>query len=158
MPAHPAEETVCTRAVFPAPPPRVWRTLLFYEQVDEPPPWWLRVLLPTPKSLAGSKSAVGDEAMCHYTEGHLKKRVTAIEPERRYEFEVAEQQLHVCSVALQGGHYVLRAHADGRTLVEAATRYHSPLRPRWLFRPIERFVCHRFHRFLLGAMQRRLSS
>ena len=96
--------------------------------------------------------------MCHYTEGHLKKRVTAIEPERRYEFEVAEQQLHVCSVALQGGHYVLRAHADGRTLVEAATRYHSPLRPRWLFRPIERFVCHRFHRFLLGAMQRRLSS
>jgi len=44
------------------------------------PPLHLRLLLPLPIRIDGSKSAVGDEATCLYEGGHLLKRVTQIDP------------------------------------------------------------------------------
>ena len=158
MPAAATEQTVTTRRVFTASPAQIWDVLLFYEQIEQRPPWLLRILLPTPERTEGAKSAVGDEARCIYDSGHLVKRVTAIDPGRRYEFEITEQCLAVRGLALHGGHYALRERPDGGTVVETATRYRSPRRPRWLWQPIEAFVCHRFHHHLLGAMQRRLQA
>ena len=146
---------VTTRMTFAAPPGRAWEALLFYEQIDERPPLHLRLLLPVPVRTEGRKSAVGDEARCIYEGGHLVKRVTAVEPGRRYAFAVVEQALAVGGgIRLAGGEYALRALAGGGTEVETATRYTSPRRPRWLWRRVEAFVCHAFHRHILRAMRR----
>jgi hypothetical protein len=146
---------VTTRMTFAASPAEVWSSLMFYEQIEARPPLHLRLLLPEPIATVGRKSEVGDEARCLYRSGHLVKRVTHIERERRYAFEVAEQALAlVGGVRLAGGEYTLDALEPNRTQVTVATCYLSRLRPRWLWRPIEAALCHAFHRHILRAMRR----
>jgi hypothetical protein len=144
---------------FAAPPERVWGGLMFYEQIDEPRPLHLRLLLPLPIRTHGSKSEVGDEATCLYAGGHLLKRVTQIEPGRLYGFAVVEQKLTVGGgLILTGGCYTLRELPSRRTELAVTTRYVSNKHPAWLWKPIEAAVCHLFHRHLLSAMRRKIES
>lgn len=147
--------SVVTRTTFALPPEQVWKRLMFYEQIEVPPPLALRLLLPVPMRTEGRKSRVGDEARCLYSNGHLVKRVTQVEAGRHYGFEIVEQALTIGrGIRLAGGAYTLREVAAGRTEVTLATRYVSPQRPRWLWRPIEAAVCHGLHRHILRAMER----
>lgn len=50
--------SVITRTSIAASPPQVWRSLMFYEQIEESPPLHLRLLLPLPIGAEGSKLAV----------------------------------------------------------------------------------------------------
>lgn len=147
-------DLIATSVEYDAPPERVWEALMFYEQIEEPPPFLLRLLLPVPIRTEGRKTEVGDEARCLYEGGYLIKRVTGIVKAREYRFAVVEQALGVQrGVQLVGGYYTLTPLPGNRTLVETGTRYVSPKRPRWLWRPLESFVCHIFHRHILGAMR-----
>ena len=151
--------TVVTRMVFDAPPAQVWDGLVFYEELGGRPPWHLRLLLPVPIRTEGKVSAVGDEATCLYEGGHLLKRITKIEQGDLYEFEVAEQALSVGGgMRLSGGRYTLRGLPDGPTEVAVETRYVSRKWPRWFWRPLEKMVCHLFHRYLLGTMRRQVEA
>jgi hypothetical protein len=149
--------SVATSIIFDAAPDDIWERLLFYEQIDQRPPLHLRWLLPVPIETAGRKSGVGDEARCVYESGYLIKRVTEVDRGRRYAFEVAEQALVVGGgMKLSGGEYLIRELARGRAEVRIVTRYASRRWPRWLWRPIERAVCHSFHRHILQAMRRKV--
>jgi hypothetical protein len=157
MQTHPTR--VATQMTFSGSTQHVWSGLMFYEQIETRPPVYLRLLLPVPIETIGPKSAVGDEARCVYERGHLIKRITQIDPGRHYAFEVSEQALEGRGgMRLSGGEYTLRALGDDRTEVTLATHYVSPRRPRWFWRPIERMVCHAFHRHILRAMRRKLES
>jgi hypothetical protein len=124
---------VVTRIQVDAPAEKLWERLLFYEQIDRRPPLHLRLLLPVPITTVGSKSQVGDQARCLYHGGYLVKRVTELEPPRRYAFEVVEQDLDVGGgLRLSGGEYVLRGLSTKRVELEISTRYVSPKSPRWL--------------------------
>lgn len=152
-PAAPIEVTTCMEVH--APPERLWERLMFYEQLDERPPVHLRLLLPVPIDTIGRKSEVGDEARCLYEGGYLIKRVTEVDPERRYAFIVSEQALDIGGgMRLSGGEYTVREVSEGRSELEIVTRYTSPKWPRWLWQPIERAVCHSFHRHILSAIRR----
>lgn len=155
--AHPTT-TVVTRMNFAAPPERVWNGLMFYEEIDSPPPLLLRLLLPVPIRTEGPKAAVGDETTCVYESGHLLKRVTRIDAGRYYGFEVVEQNLTVGGTVLSGGCYTLRELPGRGTEVAITTSYASPRRPAWLWNPIESAVCHMFHRHLLASMRRKVES
>ena len=87
--------SVVTRMTFDAPPPEVWRGLMFYEELGGRPPLHLRLLLPVPIRTEGKISEVGDEALCLYEGGHLLKRLTRIERGDLSRIEVAEQALSV---------------------------------------------------------------
>lgn len=158
--ALPAEATtVVTRRSFAAAPAQVWDVLMFYEEIEVSPPLLLRLLLPLPIRTEGSKQAVGDVALCLYDGGHLRKRVTHIEPCRYYGFEVVEQHLAVGNgLLLTGGCYALRELPSRGTEVAVTTRYVSRKRPAWLWKPIEAAVCHMFHRHLLRSMRHRIES
>ena len=146
---------VITRMTVAASPARVWQGLIFYEEIGERPPLYLRLLLPVPIRTEGRISEVGDEAKCLYEGGHLLKRLTRIEKGDLYEFEVAEQELAVGGgMRLSGGRYTLHELADGQTELAIETRYVSTKWPRWFWEPLERLVCHWFHRYLLGSMRR----
>jgi hypothetical protein len=149
--------SIVTRMICAAAPAQVWDGLMFYEQIDEPPPLRLRLLLPLPIRTEGPNSAVGDESVCIYEGGHLRKRITRIEPERHYGFDVVEQNLAIGrGLTLCGGCYTLRELAGGRTEVAVTTRYVSRKQPAWLWRPVEATVCHMFHRHLLASIRRRI--
>jgi len=153
------QSSIVTRMNFDASPEQVWKGLLFYEEIGGRPPTHLRLLLPVPIRTEGKVSEVGGEAMCLYEGGHLLKRVTRIERGHFYEFEVAEQSLSVGGgMRLSGGRYTLRELPDGQTEVAVETRYLSTKWPRWFWRPLERLVCHWFHRYLLSSMRRAIES
>ena len=154
-PLAPPRITVDTTFAIAADPATIWDRLLFYEQIDQRPPLHLRLLLPVPIETVGRKSEVGDEARCLYEGGFLIKRVTHIDPPRRYGFEIAEQALSIGGgMRLAGGDYTIEAEGAGRSRLCITTRYTSARWPRWVWRPVERAVCHSFHRHILGAMRR----
>jgi hypothetical protein len=154
VPEAATSTTIVTRLVIESSPEDVWESISFYEQLPEPPPFYLALLLPTPLRVDGKKSAVGDEATCVYDRGYLVKRVTDVDRPRRLSFEVLAQDLEIGrGIELAGGAYTLRPLARDRTDVELATRYTSRQRPRWFWRPIEAAACHLFHRHILRAMR-----
>lgn len=147
--------SVSTAITIAADPTEVWQQLIFYEQLDQRPPFHLRLLLPVPIGTEGRKTDVGDEARCLYEGGFLIKRVTHVEPPHRYAFEIAEQKLDVGGgIRLSGGEYAIAGADRGRAELRITTRYRGVRRPRWMWRPIERAVCHWFHRHMLRAMRR----
>ena len=149
---------VVTRMKIAVAPIEAWRRLLFFEDVVDPPPLPLRILLPSPIRTEGCKTKLGDEARCLYTSGYLRKRVTRIDEGRLYGFEIIEQALDVGrGIRLLGGGYELRGLPGGATVVALETRYESPRRPGWIWGPIETAVCHLFHRHLLAAIRRQTS-
>jgi hypothetical protein len=149
--------SIVTRVKFGACRERMWEGLVFFEQIAQPPPLFLRLLLPRPIGAEGRKSHVGDESVCRYETGHLLKRVTHVERGRHYGFEITDQQLAIGrGIRLSGGCYSLSELPDGSTEIALKTRYTSVRRPRWLWKTIEAAVCHRFHRHILGAIRRSL--
>ncbi len=154
-PARDEVESTRTTVRVPATADEVWEGLRYYEQVARRPPLHLRLLLPVPVGTEGSKSEPGDEALCRYDRGSLRKRITRSERKRCLGFDVVEQDLPLRGgVRLAGGAYSLRELPGGRTEVGLETRYRSLHRPRWLWRPIENAVCHLFHRYLVEAIRR----
>jgi hypothetical protein len=147
--------SVATALTFPGSPEEIWNRLVFYEQIPYPPPLYLRLLLPAPHRAEGRGSEVGDEIRCVYEKGHLVKRLIRVDRSRYCRFDVVEQGLAFGrGIRLTGGSYTLRLLPDGSTRVELETRYLSPRRPAWFWKPIEASVCHAFHRHILGAMRR----
>lgn len=125
---------------------------MFYEQIEKRPPLVLRLLLPSPIRTEGCRSRIGDEVKCQYVEGHLIKRVTLIDRERHYIFDIIEQKLALGGgIKLSGGSYALRE-VPGGTDVLLETRYVSSKRPRWIWERIEAIVCHLLHRHILSAI------
>ena len=144
-------DVVTTTARFDAPPDDVWQRMLFYEDVPQRPSLLLRLLLPTPVRTQGSKE-VGTVVACTYSRGGLTKRITVLEPPRLVRFEVLEQHLGVerCMTTVEGS-YEFRAEGPG-TRVALTTQYHGHLRPRRLWRPLERLLAHQLHRHILDGM------
>ena len=154
------EQSACvvTHRLLAAPIDKVWKTLLFYEEITTPPPLLLRWLLPIPLSTGGAKFEVGGIVKCRYTGGYLLKRVTEIVEYRRYAFEIVEQNLALHGLTILGGEYRLQEIHEHRTRVVLSTCYQSPHRPRWLCRRLEALICHWFHRHILAAIENNLQN
>ena len=156
MPA--ARESVTTRRDLFAPAERVWQYLMFYEDVPVRPRGLLRWLLPLPVRSEGDKRSQGALVRCTYERGDLLKRVADVQPGRRLGFEVVEQHLGIERWArAREGSYELEATASG-TALRLTTTYETRLRPRALFRPLERVLCHALHAHILLGMERLIAA
>ena len=146
-------EAVETRVHFDVSPEALWQGMLFYEEVPRRPSPLLRAFLPAPVRTRGEKTRVGERIECTYDGGYLEKRITGVERARSVRFEVLVQQLGVedC-ISMEGGSYVITP-ARGGCDVVLATRYRGHLRPRWLWRPLERLLAHGLHRHILDGMR-----
>jgi hypothetical protein len=150
-------ESVETKTRFDASPESVWRGMLFYEEVPGRPMPLLRMFLPAPVRTQGEKTRVGAIIQCTYDHGYLEKRITAAQSARFVSFDVQVQELGVedC-ISMNDGSYEIRGVGD-QSEVTLTTRYRGHLRPRWLWRPFERFLAHRLHRHILEGMRVALS-
>lgn len=156
--AHPL--SVTTRMTIAATPDLIFRLLMFYEEIGQSPPFFLRLLLPVPVGTKGSVSQVGDEVKCMYKRGeYLKKRITRIMPGEFYEFEVTRQMLTLRgNIRLSGGCFRLRELSYGKTEVSVKTRYYHTRRSPWYWILLERKVCQSFHRYLLGSIYQKIET
>lgn len=152
-------DRVVTRQTLSMAPSRIWNGLVFYENIPDPPPLLLRLLLPVPMGTEGRITTVGDTVTCRYREGYLLKRLTKLTRNSLYEFEVVDQSFSSrLKVWFAGGCYSLCELSNGRTEVVVETRYESARTPRWFWKPMEKMVCHSFHRYLLKSIRRSMES
>jgi hypothetical protein len=158
FPRNEAVDTVQTCVCFDATPEAVWQAMLFYEEVPRRPMRLLRMFLPLPVRTEGAKTVVGSLIDCTYEGGQLAKRITAVERARFVRFDVLVQRLGIedC-ISMDGGSYEFRGVADGTELV-LTTLYRGHLRPRWLWRPLERYLAHRLHHHILDGMHAALAA
>jgi hypothetical protein len=146
-------DVVATSVYFHASPEIVWQQMLLYEEVLVRPPFLLRVLLPYPVRTEGEKTCVGAAVQCTYKGGHLIKRIGVVEPPHVLQFDVVEQHLGIeACITTLGGSYELRSRG-GQTEVVLTTNYRGHLRPRSLWRPLERILTHKLHRHILNGMR-----
>jgi Polyketide cyclase / dehydrase and lipid transport len=146
-------EAVTTTIRLSAPPELVWKTLRFYEEVPKRPGALLLVLLPRPIRSEGDKTQVGASIRCVYEGGHMVKRITASEPGHLLHFEVLEQNLGIenCVSTSEGSYKILPKGIGSEVLL--TTHYRGHLRPRLLWRPLERLLAHHVHRHILEGMR-----
>lgn len=131
---------------------------MFYEEIQSQPPALLKLVLPRPIKTLGRKSDVGDMVQCQYDTGYIFKRVTRIDPERMYAFDVTEQKLQLSGgIQLLGGSFQLHRTASGNTEITLETRYTSTRWPRWFWSRVEAKVCHAFHNHILNEMRRKFA-
>ena len=158
FPPNPRSEAVVTTIRLDAAPELIWKTLRFYEDVPKRPGLFLTVLLPRPIRSEGEKTRVGASVRCEYEGGHLVKCITVAEPGHLLRFEVLEQKLGIeNSVSMGEGSYEIRA-AEGGSEVLLTTHYRGHLRPRFVWRPFERFLAHHVHRHILEGMKTLLTA
>ncbi len=145
---------IITHRIVAASPGSVWKNLCFYEDVGRKPPFLLRLMLPRPLPAGSPVRAEGEETKLLYEDGHYAKRVTKLELQRHYEFDVIDQRLASDrGVLLLSGAYTLVELSLNRTDLAITTRYTSRVGPRWLAEPTEAFLCRRLHKHLLDAVQ-----
>ncbi len=132
---------------------------MFYEDVPRRPWPLLRLLLPQPLRSEGDKLRVGGDVRCTYVSGELRKRITEVEPARLLRFEVIEQALGIERYGrAHHGSYEFFPDPAGGTRLLLTTAYRGRMRPRFLWRLIERYLCHRLHHHILIGMQERLGA
>ncbi len=155
FPVNSLAETVRTSIHFDATAEEVWQAMLFYEEVPRRPAPVLRLFLPAPIRTEGDKARVGAAIRCTYEGGYLEKRIIEAAPPHLLRFEVTVQALGIeDAILMEGGFYQIDSDRDGVGCnLVLATRYCGHLRPRWLWRPLERFLAHRLHRHILWGMR-----
>jgi hypothetical protein len=155
LPRNRRVESVTTRLELDLPPGQVWDMLRFYEEIPTRPPALLRLALPTPRRSEGQKGQPGALIHCTYEGGYLVKRITVADRPRLLRFEVVEQHLGIdhC-LSLGGGSYEVREREKGCEVL-LTTAYRGHLRPRFLWRPLERALAHAVHRHILGGIGNR---
>jgi hypothetical protein len=152
FPKNPRVDAATTTAGVDLSLDRAWDALRFYEEIPARPSTLLRLLLPTPVRSEGQKAQPGALIRCMYDGGDLVKRITVADRPHLLRFEVVEQHLGIENCfSLGEGSYEIRERGTGSE-VRLTTAYRGHLRPRFLWRPLERTLAHAVHRHILRGL------
>ena len=147
---------VQTSLTVDATPEEAWNAIMFYEDVEHPPPWLLHLALPQPIRSEGNKQKEGEIVRCFYNCGTISKRISRVQPGRRLSFEVVEAVMRSENYAqLRDGHFEIEPLTDRQSRITLTTRYERKHRPAWIWEPIERKVIHTLHGHVLEGMRRK---
>ncbi len=148
--------TVETQILIEAPQSEVWKTLRFYEHVEQEPPLILKLGLPIPKRAIGNHKSVGEITSCEYEGGgFIRKKITRLIEQEELSFDVIEQSIHFeHDLKLHGGSILLKPVNNGKhTVITMKTHYESYVRPSWLWEPSMDYVIKSLHQYVIQDMQ-----
>ena len=137
-----------------------WDTVCFYENVGATPPFFLRLVLPTPNLHDGCFEMIGDVSRCLYSDGgYLTKIITRLDQGRRVDFAITEQTIRYHRhVALYGGYIEIVPGSDEESFVRMVTRYENRVGPKSVTDLFIRRVIRAVHLFVIGDMRESLVS
>ncbi|HZN32188.1 MAG TPA: hypothetical protein VFB80_00165 [Pirellulaceae bacterium] len=145
-----------TGLTIDATPQEAWNAIMFYEDVQHPPPWLLHLALPKPIRSQGDKQKPGEVVTCFYDCGEIKKRISQVEPPRRLAFDVVSVRMRSENYAnLKDGGFEISPVGDKQSRITLTTRFERKLRPAFIWEPIERRVIHTLHGHVLEGMRRK---
>jgi uncharacterized protein YndB with AHSA1/START domain len=160
---EPQSRVVLTSAVIHAPPEAVWKAVLGFPPIEEPPSWPFRVGIAMPVSAQIIGEGVGAHRRCSFTTGDFVEPITAWEPPHRLAFDVSEQPPPMRELSLWDtspphldgfvralrGEFRLIPLGDGRTRIEGRTWYTLDIHPVTAWAPISDSLIHAIHRRVL---------
>ena len=167
-PTRPLRE-VCTVAIVDAPPEVVWRHVVAFSTLDEPPRWFFRLGIAYPQRATLSGSGVGAVRRCEFSTGAFVEPITAWEAPRRLAFDVASDPpamtewspyAHLAPPHLttafhsRRGEFRLIALPSGRTRLEGRTWYALDLAPSAYWALWSDAIVHAIHTRVLAHVTR----
>ena len=137
-----------------------WEKVCFYENVGATPPFFLRLVLPTPNLHDGCFEMIGDVSRCMYSDGgYLTKVITQLEHGKRVDFAITEQTIRYHRhVVLYGGFIEIVPDDEGESLVRMVTRYENRVGPKAVTGPFIRRVIRAVHLFVIADMRETLAN
>jgi uncharacterized membrane protein YhaH (DUF805 family) len=166
-PAPPPAE-VRTTVEIAAPADVVWRHVVTFSELDEPPPWIFRLGIAYPRRATIEGRGVGALRRCEFSTGAFLEPITAWDEPSRLAFDVAAQPppltewspyRHVAAVHLdrylrvRGGEFRLVPLPGGRTRLEGRTAYDLRLHPAEYWSLWSDALIHAIHRRVLGHIK-----
>lgn len=165
----PVEHEVASSVEIDAPPETVWRHVVGFAEIPDPPEGLFRAGLACPVRATIEGSGVGAVRHCEFTTGAFVEPITAWDEPRRLAFDVAEQPppmvewspySHVHAPHLDGyfrsvrGEFRLVPLAGGRTRLEGSTWYLLDIGPRAYWDLWADHLVHRIHLRVLRHVKR----
>jgi uncharacterized membrane protein YhaH (DUF805 family) len=165
----PSLEEVRTTVEVTAPPEAVWRHVVTFSELPEPPAWLFRLGIAYPRRATITGRGVGAQRRCEFSTGAFLEPITAWEEPSRLAFDVAAQPppltewspyRHVAAphldgyLVVHGGEFRLRPLPGGRTLLEGRTFYRLRVFPTAYWSLWSDALIHAIHRRVLEHIQR----
>jgi uncharacterized membrane protein YhaH (DUF805 family) len=141
---EPPLREVCTTAIVNAPPDVVWRHVVTFDELDEPPQWLFRLGFAYPRGATITGSGVGAVRRCEFSTGAFVEPITVWDAPTRLAFDVTSQPApmtewspyaglappHLSSAFLsRRGEFRLVPLSGGRTRLEGRTWYALDMQP-----------------------------
>ena len=140
----PSPSEVLTTVEISAPADVVWRHVVTFSELRQPPAWFFRLGIAYPQRATIAGRGVGALRRCEFSTGAFLEPITAWEEPSRLAFDVSAQPppltewspyRHVAAphldgyLRVRGGEFRLRPLPGGRTLLEGRTFYDARLYP-----------------------------
>ena len=166
-PSPPPSE-VRTTVEIAAPLDVVWRHVVTFSDLREPPAWLFRLGIAYPQRATITGRGVGALRRCEFSTGPFLEPITAWEEPMRLAFDVAAQPppltewspyRHVAAphldgyLRVHGGEFRLRPLPGGRTLLEGRTFYEMRIFPTAYWRLWSDALIHAIHQRVLGHIR-----
>ena len=166
--AEPPLREVCTTAIVNAPPDVVWRHVVTFSELHEPPRWFFRLGLAYPKRATITGSGVGAVRRCEFSTGAFVEPITVWDAPTRLAFDVQSQPApmtewspyaglappHLSSAFLsRRGEFRLAALPGGRTRLEGRTWYALDMQPAGYWTLWSDGIVHAIHTRVLAHVK-----
>ncbi len=121
-----------------APPSRVWPHVLAFDEIPDPPDYWLfRAGLPYPTMTTNGGNFVGASRACRFSGGAVfEEKVAEFVPGQRLAFDIVKSPPDpelIGHLDAYRGQFELRDNGDGSTTLIGTTWYALQVRPAWYF-------------------------
>jgi uncharacterized membrane protein YhaH (DUF805 family)/uncharacterized protein YndB with AHSA1/START domain len=166
-PAPPPSE-VLTTVEIAAPAEAVWRHVVTFTELSEPPAWFFRLGIAYPRRATIEGRGVGALRRCEFSTGAFLEPITAWEEPSRLAFSVAAQPppltewspyRHVAAphldgyLRVHGGEFRLRPLPGGGTRLEGRTFYEMRIFPTAYWSLWSDALIHAIHQRVLGQIK-----
>ena len=165
---EPPLREVCTSTIVDAPPDVVWRHVVTFSELDEPPRWFFRLGIAYPRRATITGTGVGAIRRCEFSTGPFVEPITAWEAPSRLAFDVESQPApmtewspyaglappHLSSAfRSRRGEFRLVALPEGRTRLEGRTWYALDMRPSGYWSLWSDAIVHAIHSRVLAHVR-----
>jgi hypothetical protein len=160
--------SVSTSVVVRAPIGRVWRTVIAFPKISEPPTGIFRWGIAYPIEARIDGSGVGAIRHCVFSTGSFVEPITRWEEPVLLAFDVSSSpppmrelslyehieapHLHGHMVSHRGQFRLIER--DGQVVLEGTTWYTHTLSPQWYWGPISDYMIHQIHERVLNHIKR----
>lgn len=157
-----------TRVAVAAQPEQVWKNVVEFSEIEEPPDWIFRAGIAYPRRARIVGNGVGSVRYCEFSTGPFVEPIEVWDPPRRLRFSVTENPSpmeewtyrHIEPPHLRGflvsrgGEFRLSPIPGGGTMLVGATSYRHSLWPEGYWRVWSDFIIHKIHRRVLDHIRR----